>query len=1795
MALSLGDRIIRGVVVAGPEGSGPVRPVYLGQFRVGTTGTNGGHVVPSLTQIEFDHVNQVGHDQKYNFGLIGATGQIRIGEALFIATAIDERYATTVFTGQWTGTNNHLSLLQEGTYEVYGISALDAVAMTSVLSTIIPSTQTISASEANIYRTLSLQATAGLYADVTETTAGDTNSKAVTPRGLHSAWGWLPSIAEADWTDWSTATVSTGVTAIDNLANLSVSNTDSLSSDNRLAIVRTTGWTDTPVVPGYSGFRLGIHFIGGDSATQQYLYAFFGTGGLVLLKKSGQAWIPVEGEDPIYAYYWLDPVSHSGAWRFFRNYQGSSLGTDSPFGANSFLLQEASSGVIRAIQPGYVSGQITLTSRTRSRGGSLGSFTALSDTPAAFRAADAGDYLRVKPTYDGIEFSPLPSASRVTEGVVQYPSETDFLTDRESTTKVFPVADAWKLHNHIRGTKSADYLKIVDADEDAEIGFYSDTNISTGIIDPTPWSSLKSIKIYRRGAAPNQSNRTGFPPGIPLTTVDMKEYFNEAVNFIPSYIQLKHDDSNHAWFRIVSALGQDGYWELVLSHLNNSMFTTAGQIGGDGIIYTVTYLYDRFRPYVQRFSNPEEFATLPGVLDSFGPLATNAVFLPSIRASIIDAAFQRAIQGNNETDDFGSYERTSSSTPSTGQIQINATGNQVNSFVLTPKSGQKDDIQGYSLGDWVNYGGLKTTVNGFASFYQGRITIPVLNRAGTLLSDAPAVGSSGGFLFIGKDTHRGQFVEPVFEENATNLGGKGGTQGQIWTRGSNTTNATWADAPVSLPSQTGQSGKYLTTDGTNASWSTVDSLPSQTGQGGKYLTTDGTTASWDDVSLLNFYDSGTLTNPDDVSNHPDTDAIPMPSMTESGVISTENITGFGTVYKTSALKSIAWDWNVDASLGVAIELHRSTTKPTSSTDAKADTHQVDSVGDGTPGSYTEFDVAANTYWWLAISGGGTRTLTDRSIRVRASYETTQAGNFTNLIAAGGVTGGGVSGSVSFAVDPGDGVELTDSTNSAKLRVKLSGSTLTRSSDGLKVSSGGIGTTELASTSVTGPKIASNAVGQSKIAAGSVTSAKLATNAVDSDALADAAVDTAALADDAVTQAKVADDAIGAAQIADDAVTAAALANNAVESAAIKDSAVGSSALASGAVTHVKIGLDAVEGENIKDDAIGDEHIADNAVLTAAIKDANVTHAKLAEDAVESDNIKAGAIGSTELAAGAVGAAALATGAVTSQKIANNAVTTSAIASDAVTKAKLADDSVGTAELDLANLQGLTGYLLPTGGTSGQVPVRDATGSGVSWGSISGAQNVTLDNLPSIAEGYVYQGKGSTSDIVAAPVVDTIVTTTGTLAHDSGVLLGTDTAGATDPVDFGAIGDATITREALGFGFIYKIEPTHTLDKTGNNRLRIRINCTVNSGVAMVCRYAATAPTTTNLTTHGTQLFNANSVSNSIAADETLPADAAPVYFWFYPTATRTISSRRLRLNANWSQTTNHAGLLPGGQDGQVLSRKATAPFWEWVGVDVNIISDGSLGSVKLDADTDTKKLGFRNLIGKPVVSSVTFAPALTLNANDYDVAELTATGNFTLSGISNLSEGQSLTLAVKQDSTGGHVISFATTGADRPQLNTGAALPVLRTTGGAVDELHFRKIDGKVEYISGGSSSGGGISYTELFNGNVTLSINNAWSNEQTLSEDPTSFSSIYVEWARENTAGVAVMEFRSALWSSFSDVGSGSVSSTSDNHIYMQVGSSIGNTPAYIGRGSSATKFRVAAEHSNGYDPSPLRIYGVR
>lgn len=64
---------------------------------------------------------------------------------------------------------------------------------------------------------------------------------------------------------------------------------------------------------------------------------------------------------------------------------------------------------------------------------------------------------------------------------------------------------------------------------------------------------------------------------------------------------------------------------------------------------------------------------------------------------------------------------------------------------------------------------------------------------------------------------------------------------------------------ILIPSLTGNSGKFLTTNGTTVSWASV--LPSQTGNSGKFLITNGIVASWATIDLSGYVplSGGTMT------------------------------------------------------------------------------------------------------------------------------------------------------------------------------------------------------------------------------------------------------------------------------------------------------------------------------------------------------------------------------------------------------------------------------------------------------------------------------------------------------------------------------------------------------------------------------------------------------------------------------------------------------------------------------------------------------------------------------------------------------------------------------------------------------------------------------------------------------------------------------------------------------------------------------------------------------------------------
>jgi hypothetical protein len=79
-----------------------------------------------------------------------------------------------------------------------------------------------------------------------------------------------------------------------------------------------------------------------------------------------------------------------------------------------------------------------------------------------------------------------------------------------------------------------------------------------------------------------------------------------------------------------------------------------------------------------------------------------------------------------------------------------------------------------------------------------------------------------------------------------------GNSGKYLTTDGDTLSWATVSGGASYPDQTGNNGKFLQTDGTDVSWQAVDALPSQTGNESKILSTDGTTAVWtQDFSKLN--------------------------------------------------------------------------------------------------------------------------------------------------------------------------------------------------------------------------------------------------------------------------------------------------------------------------------------------------------------------------------------------------------------------------------------------------------------------------------------------------------------------------------------------------------------------------------------------------------------------------------------------------------------------------------------------------------------------------------------------------------------------------------------------------------------------------------------------------------------------------------------------------------------------------------------------------------------------------------
>ena len=140
------------------------------------------------------------------------------------------------------------------------------------------------------------------------------------------------------------------------------------------------------------------------------------------------------------------------------------------------------------------------------------------------------------------------------------------------------------------------------------------------------------------------------------------------------------------------------------------------------------------------------------------------------------------------------------------------------------------------------------------SKYIGNIPVPSATQTKTRIvatSEQTSFTTSGeytpGFIDVFLGGVKLDSTEFTATDGSTVVLASGANTGQIFESISYTT----YNLDSTVAPQTGNSGKYLTTDGSNTSWADVSSdVASQTGNSGKYLTTDGTNTSWGEVQTV---------------------------------------------------------------------------------------------------------------------------------------------------------------------------------------------------------------------------------------------------------------------------------------------------------------------------------------------------------------------------------------------------------------------------------------------------------------------------------------------------------------------------------------------------------------------------------------------------------------------------------------------------------------------------------------------------------------------------------------------------------------------------------------------------------------------------------------------------------------------------------------------------------------------------------------------------------------------------------
>ena len=227
-----------------------------------------------------------------------------------------------------------------------------------------------------------------------------------------------------------------------------------------------------------------------------------------------------------------------------------------------------------------------------------------------------------------------------------------------------------------------------------------------------------------------------------------------------------------------------------------------------------------------------------------------------------------------------------------------------------------------------------------------------------------------------------------------------------------------------------------------------------------------------------------------------------------------------------------------------------------------------------------------------------------------------------------------------------------------------------------------------------------------------------------------------------------------------------------------------------------------------------------------------------------------------------------------------------------------------------------------GGALGRVWAYVSSATNAAW---TAATRVLLDSSQAVRatidRGKVVAVKSDDENaLVLAPVFDKSETESIT-GFDTGnqTLTGSTVCQAPDAILMPDIDDDLIEAENIsGFGTVYRL-------KHAASSIRITMKANPSVGVALRIRSVTTKPTASDdANSLGTQLAQNGGQASQVTVQTTQTNVAADTYFFFQPSAgPRTLTQREVQFDqASYSKVVSETGLVTGGSAGDQLRRKA---------------------------------------------------------------------------------------------------------------------------------------------------------------------------------------------------------------------------------------------------------------------------------